>query len=91
MGFFYSYSCILSPIQLSGKPLTIRKKKALGIVPSGPLTLAVNGRVGRRVACVMDAEGMEAEVLDMEGEDGEEGEGDVSVSMVQEDNSASMG
>lgn len=34
--------------------------------------LAVNGRVGRRVACVLDDEGIEIEMLDMEGEEEEE-------------------
>jgi anaphase-promoting complex subunit 4 len=43
----------------------------------GTVTLAVNGRVGRRVACVLDAAGLALEVLDMEGEEegGEEEEG----------------
>jgi anaphase-promoting complex subunit 4 len=42
----------------------------------GTVTLAVNGRVGRRVACVLDAAGLALEVLDMEGEEegGEEEE-----------------
>ncbi|KIY52751.1 hypothetical protein FISHEDRAFT_55726 [Fistulina hepatica ATCC 64428] len=40
---------------------------------SGPASLALNGRVGRRVACVMDGQGMMMETLDLEGE----GEGDV--------------
>ena len=36
--------------------------------------MAVNGRAGRRVACVLDGEGTGLEMFDMEGddEDGEE-------------------
>lgn len=38
--------------------------------------MAVNGRAGRRVACVLDGDGMELEMFDMEGEDGDEEEGE---------------
>ena len=38
----------------------------------GTVTLAVNGRVGRRVACVLDAAGLGLEVVDMAGEEDEE-------------------
>ena len=38
------------------------------------MTLAVNGRVGRRVVCGLDEEGLALEVLDMEGEDIQEDE-----------------
>ena len=37
----------------------------------GTVALAVNGRAGRRVACVLDGEGLGLEVLDMEGEEEE--------------------
>lgn len=40
----------------------------------GTVTLAVNGRAGRRVACVLDNAGLGLEVLDMEGEEDEEEE-----------------
>lgn len=40
----------------------------------GSVTLAANGRVGRRVACVLDGGGLGLEVLDMEGEEEEEEE-----------------
>ena len=36
-------------------------------------SLGVNGRIGRRIACVLDGEGMELEMFDMEG-DGEDEE-----------------
>lgn len=46
------------------------------------MTLSVNGRVGRRVSCVLDDAGLTLEIIDMEGGDGEEeeeeGEGDQS-------------
>lgn len=45
------------------------------------MTLAVNGRVGRRVACVLDSAGQALEILDMEGE----GEEDESEEMAAEE------
>ncbi|KAH8120371.1 anaphase-promoting complex, cyclosome, subunit 4-domain-containing protein [Phellopilus nigrolimitatus] len=39
---------------------------------TGTATLAVNGRVGRRVGCVLDGEGNELEMFDMEGDEEEE-------------------
>ena len=35
------------------------------------MTLAVNGRTGRRVACVLDRAGSSLEVVDIEGEEEE--------------------
>ena len=40
------------------------------------MTLAVNGRAGRRVSCVLDGTGTTVEVLDMEAEDEELEEAD---------------
>jgi hypothetical protein len=40
---------------------------------NGNVHLAVNGRAGRRVACVLDDRGTTMEVLDMEAEDEEDG------------------
>jgi anaphase-promoting complex subunit 4 len=41
--------------------------------PIGPVSLALNGRVGRRVACVLDSRGTTMESFDLEeGEDVEE-------------------
>ena len=40
----------------------------------GGVTLAVNGRVGRRVACVLDSGGVTIEIMDVESPE-EEGEG----------------
>ena len=47
---------------------------------TGGVTLAVNGRAGRRVSCVLDEAGLTLEVLDMEADEDEdvelEGAGD---------------
>lgn len=42
----------------------------------GPVTLSVNGRAGRRVACVLDEAGLALEILDMEGDADGDGDGD---------------
>ena len=39
---------------------------------TGGVTLAVNGRAGRRVSCVLDEAGLTLEVLDMEADEDEE-------------------
>ncbi|KAH9849773.1 anaphase-promoting complex, cyclosome, subunit 4-domain-containing protein [Lenzites betulinus] len=49
----------------------IRQSRALRGCREGAVTLAVNGRAGRRVSCVLDGTGTTVEVLDMEGEDEE--------------------
>ena len=41
------------------------------------MSLAVNGRAGRRVACVLGEEGLALEVFDMEGEE-DEGDEDIA-------------
>ncbi|KAI0684827.1 hypothetical protein BC835DRAFT_1387651 [Cytidiella melzeri] len=46
----------------------------VGCQGGNTVSLAVNGRVGRRVACVLDSAGQALEVLDMEGEEDEEDE-----------------
>ena len=49
--------------------LKLSRKEGMGV------SVCVNGRAGRRVACVLDGEGMELEMFDMEGdEEDEEGE-----------------
>lgn len=47
------------------------QRRALKGCREGGVTLAVNGRAGRRVSCVLDGTGVAVEVLDMEGEDEE--------------------
>ncbi|KAI0651841.1 anaphase-promoting complex, cyclosome, subunit 4-domain-containing protein [Trametes meyenii] len=57
--------------QLRPAPIPIVQSRALKGCTQGTAALAVNGRAGRRVSCVLDATGMSVEVLDMEGEDEE--------------------
>ncbi|KAI5124653.1 hypothetical protein M0805_004261 [Coniferiporia weirii] len=62
--------------QVACAPAPIRKRRALKLSkkggPGGTPALAVNGRAGRRVACVLDGEGIELEMFDMEGDEEEE-------------------
>jgi len=64
--------CTLVPVMA-----TIRKRRALKLArrTGTAVSLCVNGRAGRRVACVLDGDGVALELLDMEGEDGGDGEG----------------
>ncbi|KAL6309999.1 anaphase-promoting complex, cyclosome, subunit 4-domain-containing protein [Sparassis latifolia] len=61
----------LSDGQLSSVPMPIVQARTLAGCKEGKVTLAVNGRVGRRVACVLDEAGMSLEIFDMEGEEDE--------------------
>lgn len=49
----------------------IKRCRALAGCKDGGVSLAVNGRVNRRVACVLDASGTRMESFDLEG-DGED-------------------
>ncbi|THH16998.1 hypothetical protein EW146_g3736 [Bondarzewia mesenterica] len=60
--------------QLKPVLMPIKRSRALTACREGEVYLAVNGRVGRRVACVLDTEGLVLETLDLEGETGEESE-----------------
>lgn len=51
--------------------MPIIQSRSLAGCRKGKVTLAVNGRVGRRVACVLDDSGLALEILDMEGEEDE--------------------
>jgi anaphase-promoting complex subunit 4 len=42
----------------------------------GGVTVALNGRVGRRVGCVLDSTGTRLESFDLEGEAEEDADGD---------------
>ena len=46
----------------------------MSAIEEGRASIALNGRKGRRVGCVMMEDGKEVEVLDMEADDGEEEE-----------------
>jgi hypothetical protein len=71
---------LLSQIRI--ERVSIRRTRRLaGVQRGGPATLAVNGRRGRRVACVLDGRGSTVEMLDLEGDDegtDEAEEGDAS-------------
>ncbi|KAL5495217.1 hypothetical protein ACEPAI_680 [Sanghuangporus weigelae] len=62
-------SCPAAPIRKQrALKLTVDGRKEMTMRRDGQGALAVNGRVGRRVACVVDGNGNELEMLDMEGE-----------------------
>lgn len=48
--------------------MEIKQSRALAGCKDGGVSLALNGRAGRRVACVLDGTGVELEVIDMEAE-----------------------
>ena len=53
--------------------MPIKRCRELTCCESGAVSLAVNGRAGRRVACLLNSKGTTMEVLDLEGEgEGEE-------------------
>ena len=45
----------------------VKRSRALAGCTAGEVSVAVNGRVGRRVACVLDGKGTVLETIDMEG------------------------
>jgi hypothetical protein len=74
-------------------PLTFHRSRYLGTTPSDvggghTIGLAMNGRKGRRVGCVMGAkEGAEVEVWDMDGDEGDDDEDDAESDERGEDES----
>ncbi|KAL1737776.1 hypothetical protein HDZ31DRAFT_70798, partial [Schizophyllum fasciatum] len=67
--------------EVAAVEMPIKKSRRLVGCRSGAVSLAVNGRVGRRVACVLDGAGTKMECIDVEGdeddeEEEEEGDGD---------------
>nr|GAT44205.1 DEAD-domain-containing protein [Mycena chlorophos] len=61
--------------QLAAIPAPIKQRRELVHgVGSGAVSLALNGRVGRRVACVLDGAGTKMETLDLEADELEEDE-----------------
>lgn len=60
--------------QLQPVFMPIKRSRVLSVGREGDVSLAVNGRAGRRVACVLDSRGV-LETLDLEGDEtGEESE-----------------
>ncbi|KAF8216223.1 anaphase-promoting complex, cyclosome, subunit 4-domain-containing protein [Mycena galopus ATCC 62051] len=60
--------------QLASIPIPIKGRRELAYGGSGPVSLALNGRVGRRVASVLDGQGTNMETLDLEGDAEQEGD-----------------
>ena len=58
--------------QIAAVLMPIRRSYVLAGCISGEISLALNGRIGRRVACVLDHKEGVLEVLDIEGETDEE-------------------
>ncbi|KAH7911187.1 anaphase-promoting complex, cyclosome, subunit 4-domain-containing protein [Hygrophoropsis aurantiaca] len=59
--------------------IPIKRCRQLIACKNGPVSLAMNGRIGRRVVCILDGSGGTMEILDMEGD--EEMEGDDEAEM----------
>ncbi|EJD03914.1 uncharacterized protein FOMMEDRAFT_167218 [Fomitiporia mediterranea MF3/22] len=66
--------CPAAPIRKQRTLKLSRSARTEASEGEGIPSVAVNGRVGRRIGCVLDRSGMELEMLDLEGEDGTEGE-----------------
>jgi anaphase-promoting complex subunit 4 len=52
--------------------MPIKRSYVLAGCISGEVSLAINGRTGRRVACILDCREAVLEILDIEGETDEE-------------------
>ena len=62
-------SCrLLTREQIAAVLMPIRRSYVLAGCISGDVSLALNGRIGRRVACILDRKEAILEVLDIEGE-----------------------
>jgi len=59
-------------LQIAAVLMPIRRSYVLAGCISGDVSLALNGRAGRRVACVLDRKEAVLEVLDIEGESEDE-------------------
>ncbi|KAG7450497.1 uncharacterized protein BT62DRAFT_1001314 [Guyanagaster necrorhizus] len=69
--------------QMESVRIPIKRCRRLAGCQAGEVALAVNGRKGRRVACVIGGNRMMMEVIDLEGEDAE-GEENAEISMADE-------
>ena len=55
-------------LQMVPIEITVNRRRLLSNCRDGGISLALNGRVGRRVACVLDGTGTSLESFDLEGE-----------------------
>jgi len=69
------FICVPHFFQLRSARIPIKRCRRLAACGNAEVSLAVNGRVGRRVACLLDNTGTAMETLDLEG-DGEDVEGE---------------
>ncbi|GJF00486.1 anaphase-promoting complex subunit 4 [Phanerochaete sordida] len=60
--------------EMPAPPLKVEQSRTLAGCAEGVVALSVNGRAGRRVACVLGEGGTTLQVFDMEGEEDEEDE-----------------
>lgn len=67
--------------KLSAGPVPIKQSRQLAGFRMGEVSLSVNGRVGRRIACVLDSRGTMMETLDLEAEPEDDGEGEMDESV----------
>jgi len=65
--------------RLHSVQISIKRCRVLSACGNGGIFLAVNGRIGRRVACVLDGKGTSMEAVDLEEGEGEAQEGDPEV------------
>ena len=70
-------------LQLPSRKIAIRRHRGLRSCKEGRISVALNGRKGRRVGCVLDGTGTMLECIDVEGdgEDMEEADGARDVTM----------
>lgn len=69
--------------EMAAVEMPIKKSRRLVGCRSGAVSLAVNGRAGRRVACVLDGAGTKMECIDVEGDEEEDEEGEGESSMME--------
>jgi len=63
--------CCISQV-VSGR-IPIKRGREVESCRVGRVEMALNGRVGRRVVCVVNDKGSRLECIDLEGDGGEEG------------------
>lgn len=68
---------------ITGPRIPWRRAHQLGGATQAPRACAVNGRTGRRVGCVLGADGRTLEVLDMELADDDEDDADATRNLAQ--------
>jgi anaphase-promoting complex subunit 4 len=61
--------------QLQSARIPVKRRRELVGCGTGEVRVALNGRVGRRIACLVNETGSTLEAFDLEG-DGEDGDGE---------------